>query len=99
MILLTYALLLQALEAYLKQADPKRKLIILSYVGVWTKVQACCLPQASVTASCLPVTLKGSCALRSTAGAASLGPCQCCCGMSSHNGCQHALMATNQFAI
>ena len=24
----------------MKQADPQRKLIILSYVGVWTKVQA-----------------------------------------------------------
>jgi hypothetical protein len=79
MIFLTFALLLQALEAYVKQADPKRKLIILSYVGVWTKVQARCLPLASVTVSCVPVTLKGSCALRSTAGAASLGPCHCCC--------------------
>lgn len=42
------ALLLQALEAYVKQADPKRKLIILSYVGVWTKVQAHRLPLSSM---------------------------------------------------
>lgn len=28
------------MEAYAKQADPSRKLIILSYVGVWTKVSA-----------------------------------------------------------
>ena len=58
-LVLTPALLLQALEAYVKQADPKRKLIILSYVGVWTKVQARRLPLASMTVSCMPVTLAG----------------------------------------
>ncbi len=29
----------QVVEAYVKQADPQRKLVVVSYVGVWTKVR------------------------------------------------------------